>query len=258
MSEGGAVRPGWLLGGRVRHDQAEAGHRSGLEPVLLAAAVPARPGERVLEGGSGAGTALLCLAARVAGIEGVGIERQAGQVALARANAAANRFDRLRFLEGDLARVRPEGVFDHAMANPPWHAPGTASPDAGREAAKRAARGLFAEWAARLAAPLRHRGTLSLVVSAAVVPQCLAAFAAAGCGSPLLLPFWPRAGRPARLVLLQAVKGGRGGCTLLPGLVLHAANGGYTPEAEAVLRDGVALPCRAGPAWHDTRSNGVV
>ncbi|HJS85951.1 MAG TPA: SAM-dependent methyltransferase, partial [Acetobacteraceae bacterium] len=59
------VTGGTLLGGRVRYAQPAEGFRSGIEPVLLAAAVPARPGECVLEGGSGAGAGLLCLAARI-------------------------------------------------------------------------------------------------------------------------------------------------------------------------------------------------
>jgi tRNA1(Val) A37 N6-methylase TrmN6 len=234
---------GWLLGGRVRHDQRADGHRSGIEPVLLAASIPARAGARVLEGGTGAGTALLCLAARVAGLSGVGIERDPAQAALARDNIAANRFAGLQVLQGDLAVVRTEGVFDHAFANPPWHAAGgTASPDAGREAARRAVAGLFALWAVRLAAPLRHRGTLSLVVAAGVLPECLAAMTEAGCGSAAVLPLWPKPGRAARLLLLRAVKGGRGPCRVLAGLVLHRPEGGYTEAAEAVLRQGAALP----------------
>jgi tRNA1(Val) A37 N6-methylase TrmN6 len=242
-----AISDGMLLGGRVRHAQPLAGHRTGLEPVLLAAAVPARPGERVLEGGTGSGAALLCLAARVPGLRGVGLERDPAMAALARANASANGFDGLTVREGDLAMPPPEGepeppgAFDHALANPPWHGAGTASPDPGREAAKRAAPGLFALWACRLAAPLRHRGTLTLVAAAAVLPACLAALKEAGCGSPALLPLWPLTGRPARLVLLQGVKGGHGPCRVLPGLVLHKAGGGFTPEAEAVLRGGAAL-----------------
>ncbi len=237
-----AAEEGWLLGGRVRHDQRADGHRSGIEPVLLAASIPAREGARVLEGGSGAGTALLCLAARVAGITGVGIERDPAQAALARENIAANGFSDLQVLHGDLAVLQPEGVFDHAFANPPWHAAGgTASPDAGREAARRAVAGLFALWAVRLAAPLRHRGTLSFVVAAAVLPQCLAAMTEARCGSVAVLPLWPKPGRPARLLLLRAVKGGRGPCAVLPGLVLHRPDGGYTEAAEAVLRQGTAL-----------------
>ena len=54
-------------------------------------------------------------------------------------------------------------------------------------------------------------------------------------------PLWPKPGRAAKLVLLRGVKGGRGACRVLPGLVLHAPEGGYTAAAEAVLREGAAL-----------------
>ncbi len=83
---------GYLLGGRVRYAQPKAGFRSGIEPVLLAAAIPARPGEHVLEAGTGAGAGLLCLAARVPGLTGVGIERDPGLTAIAAANGVANGF----------------------------------------------------------------------------------------------------------------------------------------------------------------------
>ncbi len=56
-----------------------------------------------------------------------------------------------------------------------------------------------------------------------------------------LLPLWPRAGRAAKLVILRALRGGRGPMRLLPGLVLHAPAGGFSAQAEAVLRGGAAL-----------------
>ena len=46
----------------------------------------------------------------------------------------------------------------------------------------------------------------------------------------------------AKRVILQAIKGGRGPDPLLPGLVLHAADGSFTAAAEAVLRHAEALP----------------
>lgn len=234
---------GTLLGGRVRHDQPREGHRTGVEPVLLAAVIPARAGERVLEGGSGVGTALLCLAYRVPEISGLGLERDASLAELARENAAANHFTNLSFAAVDLLGFRADGTFDHALANPPWHAAtGTASPDAGREGSKRGAPALLAAWARVLAAPLRNRGTLTLVIAAARLPECLAALEAAGCGSPTVLPLWPKPERSAKLVLVSGVKGGRGPCRLLPGLVLHRPDGGYTDAAEAILRDGAPLP----------------
>ena len=237
----------FLLGGRVRHDQPARGHRTGIEPVLLAASIPVRVGERVLEGGSGAGAALLCVAARVADVTGVGVEIDPALVALAAANAAANGFERLDFVAGDVAdRHEPDwsgaSGFDHAMANPPWHAASaTSSPEAHKALARQATPGLLVAWARALARGLRHRGTLTWVIGADHTDAALAALAAAGCGGLTLFPLWPRAGVGARLVLVRGVKGGRGPFRLLPGLVLHEVNGAFTPAAEAVLRLGEAL-----------------
>jgi tRNA1(Val) A37 N6-methylase TrmN6 len=233
---------GHLLGGRVRYAQPRDGFRSGIEPVFLSAAVPARAGERLLEAGSGAGAALLCLASRVSGISGVGVERDAALVALAARNAAANGWAELAFLAADIAAVPDLGRFDHAFANPPYHAAsGTTSPDPARDAARRAAPELFATWATAMGRRLRPRGTLTWIVAAAVLPACIAALGQAGCAASAMLPLWPHAGQSAKLVLLRGVKGGRAGLRVLPGMVLHAAEGGYTPEAQAVLRDGAAL-----------------
>lgn len=235
---------GFLLDGRVRHAQAADGHRTGIEPVLLAASVPARAGDLVLEGGSGSGAGLLCLAARVSGVRGVGVERDASQAALATANIVANDLgDTLRVDVADLLEWRAAGPFDHAIANPPWHdGAGTASPDPAREAARRSHPGLFGAWLTALARPLRHRGTLTLVVGVAALPACLAGLDAAGCGSPAVLPLWPAAGQPAKLLLFRAVRGGRAPFTLRPGLPLHDELGRFTAAAEAVLRNAAPLP----------------
>ena len=137
---------------------------------------------------------------------------------------------------------RSLGRFDHAFANPPYHAAGgTASPDAGRDSARRAPPELFATWAAAMGRRLRPRGTLTWIVAAAVLPASIAALSAAGCAPSALLPLWPRVGQAAKLVLLRGVKGGRGGMRVLPGVVLHETAGGFTAAAEAVLRHGGTL-----------------
>jgi len=228
---------GTLLDGRVRYAQPAKGFRSGIEPVLLAAAVPARPGERVLEAGSGAGAALLCLATRVPGISGVGIEVDPALAALAQRNAAANALPDLRFLAADILAAPEMELFHHVCANPPYHsAGGTPSPDATRARAKIAPPKLFAGWIGAMAARLRPRGTLTLILPAAATPVCLESLGPAGCGSACLLPLWPRPGQPAKFVLLQAIKGGRGPFRLLPGLTLHGMAGAFTPAAEEILR----------------------
>ena len=232
---------GTLLGGRVHYQQPVEGFRSGIEPILLAAAIPARPGQRVLEAGSGAGAALLCLATRVPGVMGLGVEIDPALAAMATANAAANQQPGIVFAAGDILRMEGLGLFDHACANPPYHPPsGTPSSVAGRARAKIAPTGLFAAWIAALARHLHPKGTLSLILPAGAVPECMQALAVAGCGSPCLLPLWPRADRPAKLVLLAAKRGGRAPFQVLPGLVLHDA-GGFTPAAEAIFRHACPL-----------------
>jgi tRNA1Val (adenine37-N6)-methyltransferase len=231
-----------LLGGRVRHAQPRYGFRSGIEPVLLAASVPARSGERVLEGGSGSGAALLCLAARVAGMHGTGIEMDPTLVTLAQRNAADNGWPELHFMTADVASLELLEAFDHACANPPYHhAAGTPSPVPARRVAKRAGEGLLAQWAAALTRPLRHRGTLTMILPDALLPEAIAAFIAAGCAPGAMLPLWKGTGQPAKLVLLRGIKGGRAPFRVQPGLALHTEGGSFTEAAEAILRDGHPL-----------------
>ncbi len=236
------ITQGSLLDGRVRHDQFAHGHRAGLEPVLLAALVPALPGERVLEAGSGSGAGLLCLAARVPNVLGMGIEIDPALVALATANATANGFAGLQFVAQAIESFAREASFDQAFSNPPWRdADGTASPDAARDLARRTREGQLALWIAALARSLRHRGTLTLAVGVAAVPECMSALAASGVGGVRLLPLWPKAGQAAKLILIQARRGARTPMRLDAGLVLHTADGGFTPEANAILRGGGAI-----------------
>src|SRR5262249_12899350 len=86
--------------GRVKAAQPATGFRSGLDAVMLAAAVPGRAGERALELGAGAGTASLCLAARVPGLTVTGVEIDPALAALAKDNAAANGLDGRREFRG--------------------------------------------------------------------------------------------------------------------------------------------------------------
>ena len=238
------VTEGTLLGGRVVYRQPVEGYRTGIEPVLLAASVAARPGERVVEGGTGAGAGVLCLAARLPGVHVVGIERDDHLVELARDNVAGNGFSLASVEACDICDLPREARFDHAMANPPWHDPAdTGSPSPQRDLAKRATPGLLVAWCSALGGALRPGGSLTLLLPAACVGPALHALSQAGCGGPELLPLWPRAGREAKLLLVRAVRGGRGPGRILPGLTLHDMQG-FTAEAHAILWGGAAVPWR--------------
>ena len=233
---------GRLLGGRVVYHQPATGVRSGVEPVLLAASIPARSGDHVLEAGAGAGAALLCLAVRVPGIRLTGVEIQPEMAELAAANARANVLSNIEIVAGRIETVPLPEAFDHAMANPPYHdADGSPSPDAARETAKRGSDMLIRAWIKRLSGALRRRGSLTLIVPSGMVPACLGTMSEWGCPCTAIFPLWPKLGRPAKLVLLRGIKEARTPMHILPGLLLHRPDGSYAEDTQTILGNAVAL-----------------
>lgn len=230
-----------LLGGKVVLRQPEAGFRAGIDSVLLAAAVPAQPGEEVVEPGAGAGAAALCLARRVAGVRVTGIERDAQLVRLAGENARLNGLQGVvTVMVGDVrhrpARLAPSS-FDHVMINPPHHAAQRASPSpvAARREAHVEGEADLAAWVEFASAMLRPKATLTMIHRADRLDEILAALRGR-FGEIDICPLWPgRAGKPAKRIILRARKGVDTPLRLGPGLVLHEADGRYTQTADAVL-----------------------
>ncbi|MFM7689887.1 MAG: tRNA1(Val) (adenine(37)-N6)-methyltransferase [Alphaproteobacteria bacterium] len=232
-----------LLNGRVALRQPAKDFRAGLDAVLLAAFVPAKPDETVLEAGPGTGAAFLCLAARVPRLTIRAVEREAAMAALARENAARAGLS-AQIEQGDvadLALARALGPVAHGFANPPYWPGGTPPPGAIRRAATHEAGSGLAEWVGFLAAAIAPRGSLSLILPAARFDAAVAAMRDAGFGAVELLPLWPRASVAAKRVLLRARKGARSPAKILPGLVLHEADGCFTEAAEGILRDAAQI-----------------
>jgi tRNA1(Val) A37 N6-methylase TrmN6 len=236
-----------LLGGRLRFSQPARGYRVAIDPVLLAAAVPALPYQRVLDAGAGTGAASLCLAARAAECQILGLEVQRELHRIASHNVRRNELDhRVEMLQGDLQRPPPRlsaGSFDHVMSNPPHLAAQQSSPSPQPERALAHAETTMdlAGWLAACLRMLKPEGYLTLIHRADRLDELLAALLGRA-GDVIVFPLWPVAdGRPAKRVLIQGRKGARGPLRLMPGLVLHDRDGSFSDVAEAVLRDGVAL-----------------
>ncbi len=249
MDEAGLSRDAFL-GGRLMIWQPRQGYRAGVDPVLLAASVPARAGQSVLELGCGVGVASLCLAARVAGLELAGVEIQADYAALARRNAAAAGYA-LQVETGDLTAL-PDSLrqrqFDHVIANPPYFQRDRSVParDKGRETALGEGTALAA-WVEVAARRVVDGGHVTFIQRAERLPE-LIGLMTARLGSVEVLPLAPRRGRAAQLVLIRGRKGGRAAFRLLDPVLMHAGethNGDredYTALVHAVLRAGAALP----------------
>jgi tRNA1(Val) A37 N6-methylase TrmN6 len=231
-----------LLGGRVRLTQPAKGYRVGIEPVLLAAAIDAPPGARILDLGCGAGAASLCLLARRPDLQVTGIEADADAAELARGNAARNdATERFRVIEHDLL-FAPRGAqrFAVAMSNPPFHEGRSTDPSPHPAKARATVEADLVGWVDAAIRLLEPRGRLAMIYRADRLDALLASltprFGAIG-----ILPLWPRDGVAARRVIVRAVLGSRASLTLHPGLVLHGAGNSYTQAVAAILRDAAPL-----------------
>lgn len=235
-----------FLGGKVTAKQPRKGFRSGVDAVLLAAAVPARTGDSVLELGCGVGVAGLCLAARVPGVAVTGVELQAAYAALAVENGLDAVAADLRALPADLRNRQ----FTHVMMNPPYfeRSKGSAAADQGRDVALSGETPL-ADWIDVAAKRLAPKGFLTLIQHMTRLPEVLSRLEGR-LGSVVVRPVgsWP--GRPPELFLLQAQHSGRAPFVMTAPLVMHAGDGhdgdreSYTPFVRAVLRDGAELRIR--------------
>ncbi|MYF89798.1 MAG: methyltransferase [Boseongicola sp. SB0676_bin_33] len=238
-----------FLGGRLRIRQPVTGYRAGSDPVFLAASVPASPGDSVLELGAGAGTALLCLMARVPDLAVTGIDRNPGHVSLARENLGLNQLA-ATIVEADIACM-PKSVtsrrFDHVMFNPPYfdRRKGSASPEPEREGS-RSSETVMEAWIDAGLRRARPGGTLTFIQRIEHLPRMLADVGTR-LGSIRVLPMQPRRSRPAKLFILQGRKSSKGAFRLLPAIILHEGDrhlsdgGAYTEAANAILRDAAAL-----------------
>lgn len=235
-----------FLGGRLRLRQPADGYRAAIDPVLLAAAVPAAAGDGVADLGCGVATAGLCLLARVPGLHVTGLELQPLLAGLAHKNAVLNGYEaQFHILSGDVAappEALPAAGFDHVMLNPPYLEAGSTrvSGHELRRLATVEGPARLETWLACALSRLRPRGSITIIHRADRLNRLLAGLSES-CGDLAVFPLWPHQGEAAKRILVQARKGSGGPLRVLPGLVLHDAEGCYTPAAEAVLRDARGL-----------------
>jgi tRNA1(Val) A37 N6-methylase TrmN6 len=241
-----------VLGGRLRLIQTRGGHRVGHDAILLAAATPARSGDRVVDFGAGIGAAGLAVAVRVGEVNVALVEIDSALAAIAADNAMRNGLAaRVRAIALDVtappdvfdAAGLPAASADHVLMNPPFNELSRqhVSPDPDRRTAHVAGPEALFEWVAAAARLLHSAGTLTTIWRADGLARVLAALEP-HFGGAAVLPVHGRAGEPAIRVLVRAKKASRAPLALLPALVLNDRAARPTVEAELVLRGAQPLP----------------
>lgn len=230
-----------LLNGRVVIYQPKDGYRVAVDPVLLAAAVPAKQGERVLDLGVGTGAISLCLEARVPKLEIRGIDTNTKYLELA--NKSVHRNEWVKYIDfhfGDVRkppRALAQGSFDWVVANPPFYNRDeySASPDAGKTAAH-ASDGNMTDWVKCARHYVKPEGCFILIYPADGM-ESLSSALKEQFTHVTTCEIQPKAGQKAKRVLVAAKNGAEMPKMWPETLVLHLDDGAYTPEARAILWD---------------------
>jgi len=234
-----------VLDRRLMIEQPRHGYRIAMDTVLLAAAVTAQAGDKVIDFGCGVGGASLCLGWRVADVQITGIELQPELAELARRNVARNPMRSvIRIHQGDVTDLPPElrHSFDHVMMNPPYHdAPRhDVSENTGRRLANAEQEGELAHWIASAAVALKDQGIVTMIHRADRKAEIISLLQT-DFGAIDILLLAPKAGAVPKRVIIRAMKAAPLGLVRQRDIILHQADGRYTAEIEQILRHGQSL-----------------
>ena len=244
-----------FLGGLVTLVQPRKGHRAGLDAALLQAVVPPDAAGLAVDLGTGTGAIAFAAAARAPRIQCIGIDRDAAQLDLAAValrhpdNAAFA--GRIRLVQAEIGNQPlsagdgdlPWGRADWVLMNPPYDQPGRvrASPDPGKRQAYVGDPLTVERWINVAVELLRPGGQIALIHRPAALSRILAGLQR-GFGDVRIVPIHPHRQKIAGRVLVVARSESSAPLRLLPGLILHEARGGWTAEADAILRGAAVLP----------------
>ncbi len=233
-----------FLNGQVTVLQPARGYRAGMDAVLLAASLDAKPGDTIAEAGSGAGAALLCAASRLGHARFTGFEIDPAMAALATRGIVANAMqERVTIHTADIAgrSAELENAFDQTFSNPPFFEPGAVrAPAEGKRGAYLAGTPLK-DWILFLHHCAKPGGRITLIHRAAALADILELLNPR-TGEIEVLPIRPAPGEAAHRVLIRARKGlRRGPLTLYDGLTLHETPGGKLTERASAIYAGAAL-----------------
>jgi tRNA1(Val) A37 N6-methylase TrmN6 len=231
----------------------DAGHRAGMDALILAASVPSDFAGELVDFGAGAGAVGLAVASRCAGARVRLVEQSETMAVFAAQSLAdprnAHLRDRVSLLVADVTlagRARAaaglaDNSCDFVLMNPPFNAAiDRNTPDALRREAHVMQDGLFEAWLRSAAAVTRPRGGLAIIARPASLPEILAALEGR-FGAVEIVPVHPRADRAAIRIVLRARRAARGGLSLHPPLILHDDGHALSSRPDAVSNGKASL-----------------
>jgi tRNA1Val (adenine37-N6)-methyltransferase len=212
-----------FMDGRLKLIQSKDGYRFSIDAILLAEFVTIRQGDVVVDLGTGCGVIplILLLTKRVGYAFALEIQEElAGQAAR---NALLNGFDdKMRVVMGDIKNppIAKESA-DVVICNPPYRQvkSGRINPDPRRAIARHEIMAGIDDILRAARSVLRKKGRLALIYSSVRLVDILARMRRFNLEPKKIQIIYPDLNSGAKLVLVEAILGGRPGLKINPPIV---------------------------------------
>lgn len=213
-----------------------------LDAVLLAAFAQVPPRGRIVDLGAGNGAVGLFVARRTQAHIDL-VELQPLLADMAQRSVALNDLSGQVTVHNiamqQVPGLIPKDSVNTVLTNPPYFKNAPASiknPNAHLAVARHELAVSLDEVAAVSADLLKYQGKLFMVHRPERLDEILPALTRHGMAPKRLRFIFPKPGREANMLLIEAIRGGKpNGVRILPPLLVHDAQGHYTPEVDHVL-----------------------
>jgi tRNA1Val (adenine37-N6)-methyltransferase len=206
-----------FLNGRLRVDQPENGYRYAIDAVLLASRPRPKPGDTLIDLGTGCGIIALIVAHRYPEARIHAVDIQPELVRFARQNVLTNGMsDRISVHEMDMRQLTPsmvDGPTDWIISNPPYHRAnsGRINPNGQKALARHEINIDLSQLTTVSRRLLRTGGRFCTIYPAERIADLICTLHDAGIEPKWLQIIHSRSGTEGKFVLLEAIKGSRPG-----------------------------------------------
>jgi tRNA1Val (adenine37-N6)-methyltransferase len=230
--------------GIVSITQQKKGVRFTLDSLLLADFCRIKQRDRVLEPGAGTGIISLLLAKKFPNARFVADELEPGAYELLIQNIKDNALtENIKPINADICDLTsslPPHPFDVIVANPPYTKAGAGrtSPFPDRQLARLAQTAPIDAWL-DLKDLLKNKGRYFLVLPASRAAELVTLLRKRDLEPKRLRFVHPSLHKPASLALVEAIRSAGIGLDVLPPLIVHEQDGGYTEEVRDIYGTGM-------------------
>ncbi|MFP4573301.1 MAG: tRNA1(Val) (adenine(37)-N6)-methyltransferase [Desulfobacterales bacterium] len=232
-----------FFNGKISVKQPVNGYRFSIDAVLLGNLADIKPGERVLELGTGCGVIPLILCCRhpeLCAVFGAEIQQELAQIAAD--NAAENKMDnKITILHKDIKKISPSDTNGHVEAvicNPPHFTEksGRINPDSQRAVARHEIAMTLSDLTSAASRMLAPGGRLMVIYPCERLADLLAAMRQTGIEPKKLRMIHPAPQTPAQKVLAYGFKGKNPGLRIAPPLYIRSDPENYSKEVNAMFK----------------------